>query len=335
MSARRTPAEVEDAVLAVRRELRDESALGEYGAVAIHHALRERRVIAPVPAVRTIARILARRGAIDRRVRIRRPPPPRGWHLPVVRSGEAELDCFDVIEDLKLEGGPLVDVITGVSLHGGLPAAWPVATATTAMILWSLQTHWQAQGRPRYAQFDNDTRFQGPHQFADTFGRVVRFCLQLGVTPVFAPPYEFGLQNAIEQFNGLYTGKVWRRFHYASLAEFSTQSERYLAARRARLVRRLAQAPARTAWPPAWEFQPRVLPAAVVIFIRRTSATGRLAVLGHEWLVDRHWCHRLVRAEVDLQANEIRCTALRRRDPEAQPLLTVLPYRYPRLDLER
>jgi len=51
---------------------------------------------------------------------------------------------------------------------------------------------------------------------ADIFGRVIRFCLQLGVTPVFAPPYEFGLQNAVEHFNGLFAAKVWRRAHFTS-----------------------------------------------------------------------------------------------------------------------
>lgn len=339
ISARRTPAAVEDAVLTLRQQLRETSALGEYGAAAIQRALRA-PAAAPagrgvVPAERTIARILARHGAVDHAGRVRRPAPPPGWHLPRVAAGAVELDAFDVIDDLKLAGGPLLDVLTGVSLRGGLPAAWPLATATTQAILPCLQAHWQRFGRPGYAQFDNDTRFQGAHQHPDVFGRVTRFCLQLGVTPVFVAPYEFGLQNAIEHFNGLYTAKVWRRFHYTSRRALMAQSHRYLEARRARLAERIAAAPARAPWAVGWTFQPAQLPAAVVVFIRRTSATGRLTLLGHEWLVDPHWCHRLVRADVDLGAHEIRCTALRRREPAAQPLLTTLPYHYPRSDLQR
>jgi hypothetical protein len=55
-----------------------------------------------------------------------------------------------------------------------------------------------------------------------------------------------------------------------------------------------------------------------------------MAVLGHTFLVDRHWPHRLVRAEVDLGADEIRVHALRRRAPREQPLLTQIPYHWPR-----
>jgi hypothetical protein len=285
--------------------------------------------------VHTIGRILERHGAVDRHARLRRPAPPPGWHLPAVARGGAEADLFDVVEDLKFKAGPLVDVLTSVSLRGGLPGAWPLARASTAAILPCLEARWRADGCPDYAQFDNDTRFQGPHSRADLFGRVVRFCLQVGVTAVFVPPYEFGLQNAIEQFNGLYTAKVWRRFAFDSLAGLRAHTRRYLAARAERLAARIAAAPPRRAWPRDWRFRPGELPAGEVIFIRRTSGAGRITLLGHDWLVDRAWCHRLVRAEVDLRAAEIRCVALRRRDPEAQPTLAVLPYTYPREDLTR
>ena len=66
------------------------------------------------------------------------------------------------------------------------------------------------------------------HQHPDVFGRVTRFCPQLGVTPVFVAPYEFGLQHAIEHFNGLYTAKVWRRFHYSARCALIAQGTRYL-----------------------------------------------------------------------------------------------------------
>jgi hypothetical protein len=334
VSPRRTTHAVEQDILRLRHQLRATSALGEFGAAAIRRGLQDEGR-ATVPAERTVARILARHGAVDHAGRVRRPAPPPGWHLPRVARGESELDAFDVIEDFKLHGGPLLDVLTGVSLRGGLPAAWPLASATTTAILPCLEHHWARFGCPGYAQFDNDTRFQGAHQFADVFGRVTRFCLQLGITPVFVAPYEFGLQNAIEHFNGLYTAKVWQRFHYASRDALSVQTAHYLTARRTRLAERIATAPGRTPWCSHWRFQPGVMPAGTVIFIRRTSVAGRITVLGHDYLVDPRWCHRLVRAEVDLAVGEIRCLALRRREPDQQPLLATLPYHYPRPDLRR
>jgi len=330
----RTPLGLERQILALRDELREDSLLGEYGAAAIYRALQADG-LAPAPSIRTIGRILARHGRVDRRQRVRRPPPPPGWHLPAVAQRLADLDLFDVIEDLKLAGGPLIDVLTGLSLHAGLPAAWPLRTASTQQILPRLIAHWQALGCPGYAQFDNDTRFQGPHQHPDVFGRVVRLCLHLGITPVFVPPREFGLQNAIEHFNGLYTAKVWRRFFFRSLTALVRHTNRYIEARRHRLARRLDHAPPRAPWPAGWRFRPDVLPAGRVIFVRRTTARGEIDLLGHRWLVDRLWCHRLVRAEVDLAEQQIPCFALRRRAPTEQPLLSVLPYHYPRDDLAR
>lgn len=325
----RTPQPLEGQILSLRHQLRTTDVLGEYGAVAIHRALAP----AHRPSVRTIGRILARHGVLDRRQRLRRPPPPPGWYLPAVAQGTHEVDLFDVIEDLKLADGPLIDVFTGVALHAGLPTVWPLPRATTSRILPCLTAHWQGVGLPGFAQFDNDTRFQGAHQHADVFGRVVRYCLHLGVTPVFVPPREFGLQNPIEQFNGLYQAKVWHRFHFPTLHALQTHTRAYVQARRQRLAPRISRAPARRPWPRRWR-PPTQLPRGEVIYIRRTNDRGEVRLLGRTWRADAHWCQRLVRVEVDLRRAQMRCFALRRSAPEAQPLVAVWPYHYPRGDLE-
>jgi len=74
---RRTDASLEDLVWQVRQELQAHSELGEFGAVAIHRELTTRSFSA-LPSVRTMGRILARRGVRDARRRQRRRPPPRG-----------------------------------------------------------------------------------------------------------------------------------------------------------------------------------------------------------------------------------------------------------------
>ncbi len=327
----RTKLAMEEQVLAVRRELQVSSALGEYGAGAIHRELQTLG-LAPVPAVRTIGRILERRGALDGRRRVRRSPPPRGWYLPPVVAGQAELDSFDVIEDLVIEGGIHVDVLTALSLHGGLAGAWPVSAMTTDRVLAALVAHWRTVGLPTYAQFDNDTRFQGAHQFADAMGRVTRLCLSLVVTPVFTPVQEHGFQAAIESFNGRWQQKVWHRFHHESLPELAAVSARYIEAHRRQAARRADAAPCRRAFPAAWRFDCRRPLRGQIVFLRRTSANGSATLLGHLFPVDRRWQHRLVRCEVDLDAQRIRFYALRRRDPGTQPLLRDVVYRWPRHD---
>jgi len=325
---RRTPRRVEDRVLALRRQLRDESVLGEYGAPAIARALEAREGSPPL-SVRTIGRILERRGAVDHQHRVRHAPPPAGWYLPAVARATAELDSFDVIEGLKIADGPRLEVLTGISLHGGLAAAWPMPWVSARAVVPTLLGHWHEVGLPTYAQFDNDTIFQGPHQHRDAISRVMRLCLGLGVVPVFAPPREPGFQAAIESFNARWQAKVWARFHHATLRAVQQRSVRYIKAHREQAAVRLDAAPLRREVPPHWEVDLQQRPTGTMVFLRRTGPQGAISLLGHTMLVDRHWPHRLVRADVDLASEEIRLHALRRRAPSEQPLLRSIPYTLP------
>ena len=83
---RRTDAALENLVLQVRQELQAHSDLGEFGAVAIHRELTARR-FSSLPSVRTIGRILARRGVLDARRRHGAGIGP--WSPPETRSSIA------------------------------------------------------------------------------------------------------------------------------------------------------------------------------------------------------------------------------------------------------
>jgi putative transposase len=320
----RTKTTIEDLVLTVRTELGQSSDLGFHGAEAIHEALKARKV-EPLPSVRTINRILERRGALDGQRRRRRPAPPPGWHLPEVVSKRRELDSFDVVEGLVIKDGPQVEVLNGISLHGGLAASWPMAASVTAkIVVASLIEHWRAFGLPGYAQFDNDTIFQGPHAHPDVIGRVSRLCLSLGVIPVFVVPREFGFQSMIENYNGTWQQKVWARFEHGSLSDLQGHSERYVTALRRHRAERTESAPRRRPFPKHWRLNLRARPRGRIVYLRRTSAVGAVEVLGRVFEVDRHWLNRLVRVEVDLDEDTIRIYRLRRREPQVQPLLKEL-----------
>lgn len=328
-ATQRTGRAIEDLVLTIRRGLKEISVLGEYGAPAIHRDLLGRSIPNP-PSIRTVGRILERRGALDSRRRLRHRPPPSGWYLPDVAEERGELDSFDVIEDLVIEGGTHVDVLTGISLHGGLVASWQDNSIPATKVVDALTEHWSVFGLPTYVQFDNDTRFQGAHHFPDTIGRVTRLCLSLGVIPVFTPPQETGFQAAIESFNARWQAKVWERFHYESLAALQVQSASYIAAYRSHLRSRMERAPARQPFPGSWRLDLQAHPRGRIIFLRRTSEQGKVRLLGHSFLVDENWPHRLVRGEVDLGAEVISFYALRRKDPLNQPLLRTVEYSFPK-----
>src|SRR5215468_931991 len=325
----RTERQQEDLVLTLRQELRLTSDLGEFGAGAIRREWLTRGLADP-PSVRTIGRILERRGALDRRRRTRRPPPPPGWYLPPVGDGRAELDSIDIVEGLVIRGGIQVEVLNGLSLHGGLVVSWPHTIITAKFVVEAVVEHWRAVGLPGYAQFDNDPLFEGPQIHPDTIGRVARACLSLGVTPVFVPPRETGFQAAIEGFNGLWQAKVWARFEHASLEGLQAQSARYVAAHRQRAAARIEAAPRRRPFPQHWRLDLQAHPQGRLVFLRRSNAQGEVQLLGRTFAVDPLWQHRLVRGEVDLKARRIRFYTLRRRAPDQQPLAHEAAYVLPR-----
>lgn len=325
----RTDRDTEDLILTLRRELKEQSALGEFGAEAIHRTLVA-RASPRIPTPRTIGRIVERRGALDGRRRSRRPAPPRGWYLPDVVQGRAELDSFDIVEGLRLPDETEIEVLTGTSLHGSVVGAWPGPPLTARQVVTTMVTHWREVGLPTYAQFDNDNRFQGPHQHRDVVGRVMRLCLSLAVVPVFAPPREPGFQNAIENFNGRWQGKVWARFGNDTLATLCEHSSRHVMASRHRAAARIDAAPPRMPFPTDWSLDLQGALHGRIIFLRRTSEHGMVSLLGRTFLVDPLWCHRLVRSELLLDEQCLHFYGLRRAEPESQPLLRQIPYALPK-----
>ena len=257
------------------------------------------------------------------------PAPPKGWYLPEVAAGRAEVDCFDFIEDLKIAEGPLVNALTAKSVHGALTDAWMLSQLSARGAVSCLQARWSRDGLPAHAQFDNDTVFQGAHQFAHTVGRVSRLCLALGVAPVFVPPLEHGMQNTIEGFNALWQAKVWQRHRVGSMGELQMRSDQYIAAHRARAQQAAETAPPRRAMPGDFALDLRAPLTGQIIFIRRTDERGQVHLLGQRFTVSPDWLHRLVRCEVDFDHHCIRCFALRRRAPTEQPLLTIITYQRP------
>jgi hypothetical protein len=325
---RRTETSLEDLVLKARSDLA-QGDLGALGADAIRQTLLDQNV-AKVPSVRTINRILNRRGALDGRQRTRRPPPPTGWYLAAVAAAQAELDSIDIIEGLVIQDGPQVEVLNGVSLHGGLVVSWPVVSpVTAALTVQSLTAHWRAVGLPGYAQFDNDMIFHGSHRYPDALGRVLRLCLSLGVVPVLVPPRETGFQAMIESYNGWWQAKVWSRFQHADLEDLQGHSQKYVAALRRQRAARIEAAPERRPFPENWKLNLKKRPKGLLVYLRRSNGFSAVTLLGQTWPLGQVWPNRLVRCEVDLTKDKIRFFTLRRKEPTSQPQILEVGYRLP------
>ena len=338
LQARQTPVDIEKLVLDTRKALSVESDLGEFGGTAIRDhllTLAEFQSQPPI-SVATINRILRRNGVFDAKHRVRRKAPKSGWYLLEVAAKRCDIDEVDFVEGLYLEGSKEeFCCLNLISLHGGWPASWVNDNMHVEFILSCLESHWREFGLPDYAQFDNGNIFTVPRQYKDAIGQVILMCLSLGVIPVFAIPREFGIQSAIESYNNQWQAKVWQRFHFANIDESRRQSDRYVVALRKKRTQRQQASPARRPFPTEWE-KPTQLPReGQIVFLRRTTNTGAVHILGHEYEVSEHWPNRIVRCEVHLSSDIVRIYALRRQKPEDQPLLKEWPHRLPEIGKKR
>lgn len=302
--------EVRRAIVRVRRRLQQHDALGEHGPAAIRRQLVARGLTAPCE--RTIARWLARLG-LSGRERWRRPAPPKGWYLPEVAAGEAELDSCDVVEGLRLRGNRRVEVLNTLGLWGCLADSTVQESVSTQAVLASLEQRWRQRGRPAFLQCDNDTIFSGAHAQRRYLGRLVHWCLCAGVVPVFTPPRELGFQAAIEAYNRRWQERVWQRWRHPNLRSLQRRSAAFISAYNARPRPTVARRP--------WERIVREPQHHRVVLLRRLDAGGQVELLAQRLRVAPAWANRLVRCEVDVAAQRVRFYGLRRRDPSQQPLL--------------
>jgi hypothetical protein len=318
---------VEKRVLSVRHYLKEKSILGLYGPDAIRSAMIERGYC-EVPSRRTIANIIKRYGLVDRRVRIRYSSPPPGWYLRDLVNKKEELDSFDIVEGLYLRGGQEVQLFNGISLHGSLLCSVASRVITVEIIIDTLTNHWRTFGLPKYVQFDNGMVFQGTRK-ENAIGRVIRFCLSLGVIPIFTTPYRQGFQNKIERFNGEIQQKFWRRKYFKNIRQVKRHLEKYVLEHRLRQQPTILTAPRHRKFPKNWKWDETTLPNlsnAMIIYLRRTDALGYVSFLEKDFFVHRHWINRLVRAEVDLTKGVIRFYTLRRSDWKKYRLIKITKF---------
>ncbi len=143
---------------------------------------------------------------------------------------------------------------------------------------------------------------------------------------MFVPLREMGFQAALERFNGRWQAKVWAREYYASTQQLCRASARYIQAYTRRTLLRQEAAPPRRPYPKRPAINIATPRPGRMILLRRCNDRGIVAILGRKYPVSAGWPHRLVRCEVDLPSRHIRIYGLRRRAPEAQPLLREIPY---------
>lgn len=229
---RATPERIVRAVLAARDRLarrRGRQRFAGRGADALAWEL-ELSGIRPMPARRTIERILQRAG---RTARPRAAAHERaGGPYPYPRASTAgDLQQTDMVgpRHLRTPRGPVrfFDFHT-VDVGGGGAATEQRADKSAESFCGHLiSCAWPKLGLPRIWQVDNESAIAGFPAAGRIFTQPVRLALLLGVEVRFIPMGEPGRNADIESFNALWQERVLRRFDTPSLTRLARMSDRF------------------------------------------------------------------------------------------------------------
>jgi transposase-like protein len=198
---RQLAAALETAIVTTRRSLQQRELF--CGSQAIAWELAELGLTPP--SLRTISRVLERRGLVTRASGAYRPTGTAYPAAPAERPGQVHQTDF--VGPCFLRGAVRfyslhsVDVVTGRCGVQQLPNR---SSQPTLDAIWAI---WHRLGIPQHQQVDNEMVFFGSRTHPRGLGPLIRLCLALDVEPWFIPPAEPWRNGVVEKFNDR-----WRQF---------------------------------------------------------------------------------------------------------------------------
>jgi putative transposase len=212
--AQRIPPELERMILSIRRRLQNHSAPATrsslIGAQAIRAELKALDVH-PLPAVRTIERVLQRNGLTSPRVRFAPLLPRQEYPGPQARASN-QLHEVDLVGPIYLKGSShRSDIWVGQHIFDGAVCLRLAGSRRMDEVLGFLGECWKDLGLPEPIQIDNARELSGWGPAARRLSRVIRLCLHLSVEPVLIPKGEPQFNGSIENFNGWFQPRLFQR----------------------------------------------------------------------------------------------------------------------------
>jgi len=221
-SSASTSAEIEQAVIAVRRSLVRQNLF--HGAQAIRWELEDLGV-EPFPSLRTISRIVARNGLRRRR---EGPYEPKGKTYPtLVASAPGTVHQTDFVGPRYLKGPIRFYSLNSVDVATGRCAIQPVLRRGAQHTIDAVWQTWWRLGMPRHHQVDNAMVFFGSPAHPRGMGSLIRLCLKHDIEVWFIPPGEPWRNGVVEKFNHHWETKFFRRIVMGSPEELRSESLRF------------------------------------------------------------------------------------------------------------
>jgi putative transposase len=310
--AQRIPPELERTILSIRRRLQAHAAPAtRYSLVGAHAIRAELKAldVRPLPAARTIERVLQRNGLTAPRVRLAPLLPRQEYPGPQARASN-QLHQVDLVGPIYLKGsGRRYYIWVGKDAFDGAVCLRLAYSRRMDEVLWFLGECWKDLGRPARVQLDNARELCGWGASARYLSRVIRLCLRFGVEPVFIPEGEPQFNGGVENFNGWFQPRLFQR-RFTRPGDLRRELARLQGAVNAQHVHprlggltpeqhrrglRLSKLPASFVVPTGR------LPLAEgrVTFIRRVSPTGTVTVLSQSFRVGKRHRGLYLRLVVD------------------------------------
>ena len=219
ISPHRTPAEIEKIIELVHWNLYNKGVF--CGDQAIRWELEDMNV-QPLPSIRTIGRILSRRGLTHGRIGRYEPKGKKYPSLPALVPNQTHQ--VDMVGPCYLTGPIRFYSLHAVDIAINRCGIEPMPSKAAQSILDAVYAVWMRMGIPENLQVDNELVFYGSPTHPRGMGPLIRLCLAYGVKLWFIPPAEPWRNGIVEQFNDHYQQKFLAKVTMASMAELKQES---------------------------------------------------------------------------------------------------------------
>lgn len=195
------------------------------GGLAILAAM-ERDGLTDLPSVRSIERILTRRGVSHPKQKKSSRSTTPVLPLPQVGKTPGVWQQADWVQDRYLEGGVRYNSIQLVDMGSGGGLARQYRQRNMVGVVEYLLEHaWPQLSVPWAISVDN--AFSKTSHRHNCWTSFVRVCLFLGTEPVVSPPQELGWTNGAENFNNLWQDRTIVRHHYPTSDALAQDTDRF------------------------------------------------------------------------------------------------------------
>nr|QNO50262.1 hypothetical protein MIKCHCCC_00002 [Methanosarcinales archaeon ANME-2c ERB4] len=334
---RKTDSEIEQLVINVRKSLvkgtTEDTKYRCIGAVEIQFHMHELGYSEDeMPSLSTIKRIIKRNGLVvqKRKQYIRCKSKKRYTLLNPTKANDVHQ--MDFVGPRHIKGYGRISSLNLIDVVSSKAHIQQYAGQTMDNVIEFLLDCWTKDAIPNYLQMDNGASFTGDLMHSRHFSRVVRFCLHLGVEPVFIAPSKPWMSGKIEDFNGDFGEKLWEQEQWTDLEHIRREAKIFLMRHNNRQDWKhrktdLDAIPHRKI-PEGLDIDGNNLPVTEgkVHFIRQVKEDGTISVLNECFNADKSLAYEYAWATIDTKREQL-MIYYRAKNEEEAGLIKIYEYK--------